>query len=104
MRFVSAFYAVQSLSATFNPKTGDGISNIGRASSPELDAALQKAAKEEDPAARTALLSETLRIERREMLHIPLHELMIAWAMRSNVSAVHRPGNRLTMEWIKAGE
>lgn len=99
-----AFYAVQSLSASFNPKTGDGISNIGRASSPELDAALQKAAKEEDPAARTALLSEALRIERREMLHIPLHELMIAWAMRSNVSAVHRPDNRLTMEWIKAGE
>lgn len=25
---------------------------------------------------------------------------MIAWAMRDKVAVVHRPDNRLTMEWV----
>lgn len=99
-----AFYAVQSLSATFNPKTGDGISNIGRASVPALDEKLQAAAREEDPEKRTQLLKDALKIERAEMIHVPLHEMMIAWAMRDNVKAVHRPDNRFTMEWVKVEE
>jgi peptide/nickel transport system substrate-binding protein len=33
--------------------------------------------------------------------HIPLHHQIIPWAMRSNVSAVHRADNRLTVRWVK---
>lgn len=95
-----ALYALQSLSATFNPKTGDGIANIGRASLPAMDEALKKIRAEENPEKRNALLGEALRIERENYLHIPVHELMIAWAMRDKVAVVHRPDNRLAMEWV----
>ncbi|WP_443744219.1 ABC transporter substrate-binding protein [Sutterella sp.] len=94
------FYSLQSLSATFNPKTGDGIANIGRASLAAMDEAQAKIKAEEDPVKRTTLITEALRIERANLLHIPVHELMIAWAMKQNVEVVHRPDNRLTMEWV----
>ncbi|MDO5531801.1 ABC transporter substrate-binding protein [Sutterella sp.] len=95
-----ALYSLQSLSATFNKATGDGISNIGRVSVPAMDEALNKVRAEEDPVKRTALLTEALRVERENVMHIPVHELMITWAMKKNVDVVHRPDNRLTMEWV----
>jgi len=33
--------------------------------------------------------------------HIPLHHQVIPWAMRSNVTVVHRADNRLTVKWVK---
>ena len=33
--------------------------------------------------------------------HIPLHYQVIPWAMRSNVTVVHRADNRLTVKWVK---
>lgn len=95
-----ALYSLQSLSATFDPKTGNGISNIGRISNAEMDKLIAGIKTEEDPAKRTALMGEALRLERSQMLHIPLYEQMIPWAMRANVNVVHRPDNRLVMEWV----
>ena len=34
--------------------------------------------------------------------HLPLHFQVIPWAMRSNVTVVHRADNRLTVKWVKA--
>jgi peptide/nickel transport system substrate-binding protein len=33
--------------------------------------------------------------------HVPLHFQLIPWAMRSNVSVVHRADNFLTVKWVK---
>ncbi|MDR3769885.1 MAG: ABC transporter substrate-binding protein [Sutterella sp.] len=95
-----AYRPLQSLSATFNPKTGDGISNVGRVSSPAMDAALQKLAVEENAEARTKLAREALAIERAEFLHVPLLEQHLSWAMRKGVTAVLRPDNVLVMERV----
>jgi len=32
--------------------------------------------------------------------HIPLHHQVIPWAMRANVTVVHRADNRLTVKWV----
>jgi peptide/nickel transport system substrate-binding protein len=37
----------------------------------------------------------------KEVMHIPLHNQVIPWAMRKNVNVVHRADNRLEMRWVK---
>ena len=95
-----ALYSLQSLSMTFNAQTGEGLSNIGRASVPEMDALIRQIRVEENAQQRNALIAQALELEKRLVLHIPLHEQMIPWAMRSDVDVIHRPDNRLTFEWI----
>jgi peptide/nickel transport system substrate-binding protein len=33
--------------------------------------------------------------------HVPLHQQVIPWAMRANVSAFHRADNRLDIRWVR---
>ena len=33
--------------------------------------------------------------------HIPLHDQVIPWAMRKNVTVIHRADNRLVADWVK---
>lgn len=95
-----ALYGLQSLSQTFDAKTGNGISNIGRISNARMDALIGAVKGEENPDKRTDLMREALRLERSEMLHIPLYEQMIPWAMRKNVTVIHRPDNRLMLDAV----
>lgn len=101
---LDAYRPLQSLSATFDTKTGDGISNIGRASNAQLDAVLKKLAVAEDEAERKALAEEALAIEKREVLHIPLLEPSISWAMKKTVDAPLRPDNTLVLERVRVAE
>lgn len=91
---------LQSLSATYDPKTGDGISNVGRVSSPAMDETLRKLAREEDPDARRKLAAEALTVERNAFLHVPLLEQHLSWAMRKGVTAELRADNVLVMEHV----
>ena len=93
-------YGLQSLSQTFDAKTGNGISNIGRISNAKIDALIGAVKGEENPDKRTDLMREALRLERDQMLHIPLYEQMIPWAMRKNVTVIHRPDNRLMLDAV----
>ena len=95
-----ALYGLQSLSQTFDPKTGNGISNIGRISNAKMDGLIRAVASEDNPTERTKLMQEALRLERAQMLHIPLYEQMIPWAMRRNVTVIHRPDNRLMLDAV----
>lgn len=95
-----ALYSLQSLSATFDAKGGNGISNIGRLSNPEMDRLIKAIGAEENVEKRNALIGEALMVEKKEVLHIPLYEQLIPWAMRDTIDVVHRPDNRLTLEWV----
>jgi peptide/nickel transport system substrate-binding protein len=97
--FDGLFY-LKPLSATYDKKTGMGISNIGRASDKEIDRIVEEVTREEDSAKRTKLLEEGMAIEKENVYHVPLQQQTIPWAMRSNVQAVFRPDNRLTAEWV----
>ncbi len=97
---LDSLYSLMSLSVTFDAKSGNGISNIGRASNARVDELVAAAADEEDAAKRTAMLTEALRVERENFLHIPLHELRIAWAMSEKVHVPMTPQNRLILDWV----
>jgi peptide/nickel transport system substrate-binding protein len=94
-------YAVQSLLRSYVPRTADGDYNLGRYSNPKVDAAVDKLKTEVDTARRAALAREILQIHMADVGHIPLHHQVIPWAMRSNVSVVHRADNRLTVKWVR---
>ena len=77
------------------------VSNIGRASNAQLDELVRAVKLEENAAKRTKLMQEALAIEKAEVLHVTLHQQTIPWAMKRGVEAVHRPDNRLVLEWVK---
>ena len=94
-------YALQSLLHTHVPKSADGDYNLGKYSNAKVDAAIDRLKTEVDPAKRAALARETTQIHMADVGHIPLHFQVIPWAMRSNVSVVHRADNKLIVKWVK---
>ncbi len=95
-----ALYSLQSLVRT--PGTGgDGNYNLGRYSNPKMDALIDQVKVELDPAKRTALMTEALKLQNDDVAHIPLHNQVIPWAMKRNIDVVHRPDNRLDWRLIK---
>jgi peptide/nickel transport system substrate-binding protein len=96
-----AQYAVQSLIRTRVERTPDGDYNLGRYSNAKVDEAIDKLKTEIDRAKRSQLAVEASRIHQAEVGHIPIHFQVIPWAMRSNVSVVHRADNKLTIKWVR---
>jgi peptide/nickel transport system substrate-binding protein len=47
------------------------------------------------------MITKALQIHNAQVMHIPLHNQVIPWAMRKNVDAVHRADNRLEATWVK---
>jgi peptide/nickel transport system substrate-binding protein len=94
-----SLYALQSLIRTVG-QGGDGNFNLGKYSNPEVDAAVDALKTETDPKKRAALTKEALAIHQADVGHIPLHHQVIPWAMRANMSVVHRADNRLTVKWV----
>ncbi|HET6264776.1 MAG TPA: ABC transporter substrate-binding protein, partial [Usitatibacter sp.] len=94
-------YALQSLLHTHVPKAADGDYNLGRYSNPKVDAAIDRLKTEVDGKKRAELAREVTQLHMADVGHIPLHHQVIPWAMRSNVTVVHRADNRLTIKWVK---
>ena len=88
-------YGLQSLSQTFNAKTGTGLANLGRVSDARIDKLIAQAEVEADDAKRTAIITEALKLEKENYYHIPLHEQSLTWAMRKNIDAQVTPNNRV---------
>jgi peptide/nickel transport system substrate-binding protein len=93
-------YALQSLMRTRVEKTADGDYNLGRYSNAKVDAAIEKLKTEVDGKARAALAREITQLHRDDVGHIPLHHQVIPWAMRANVTVVHRADNRVSVKWV----
>ncbi|TSE19424.1 Heme-binding protein A [Tepidimonas alkaliphilus] len=89
-----ALYSLQSLARTPG-QGGDGNYNAGRYSNPKMDALIDRAKTETDPYIRPRLLTEALQLHNDEVVHIPLHNQVIPWAMKKNVEVVHRADNRI---------
>ncbi|MCS6811702.1 MAG: ABC transporter substrate-binding protein [Tepidimonas sp.] len=95
-----ALYSLQSLVRTPG-QGGDGNYNVGRYSNPKMDAIIDRAKTETDPYIRPRLLTEALQLHNDEVVHIPLHNQIIPWAMKKNVEVVHRADNRLDWRVVK---
>jgi peptide/nickel transport system substrate-binding protein len=88
-----ANYTLQSLMRT--KTTGaDGSFNLGRISDAKLDALIDSAKTETDVPKRDALLREALTITRDNYYYVPLHHQLRPWAMKRNVSTIHKADDR----------
>ncbi len=95
-----ALYSLQSLAKTLG-KEGDGNFNLGRVSNPEFDKLVDAMKSEIDTKKRNDLIARALMLHNQQVMHIPLHNQVIPWAMRKNVTVVHRADNRLEASWVK---
>jgi peptide/nickel transport system substrate-binding protein len=86
---------------SFDKATGQGGFNYGRYSNPKLDALIDAAATEMNPDRRREIIRQALLEHNAQIHHVPLHRQMIPWAMRQNVTAVHRADNSLIFEYVK---
>jgi peptide/nickel transport system substrate-binding protein len=83
-----------------DPKTGSGSFNYGRYVNPKLDALIDAAAVETDIEKRRDIIRQAIAEHNAQVHHVPLHRQMIPWAMRANVTVVHRADNAPSMEWV----
>jgi peptide/nickel transport system substrate-binding protein len=95
-----ALYTLQSQVRTVGVQ-GDGAYNIGRYSNPQMDALIQRIRQELDGKTRNALIEQALVLSHRDVSHLPLHNQLIAWAMKNNVELDHRADNRVDMRSVR---
>ena len=95
-----AIFVLQPVLMSNNGK-GDGDFNYGRYRNAKIDELTAKIKVELNAAQRLAYIHEAIAAHDAEINHIPLHRQVIPWAMRSNVSAVHRADNWLEWAWVK---
>ncbi|HZO00849.1 MAG TPA: ABC transporter substrate-binding protein [Burkholderiales bacterium] len=79
---------------------GAGDYNWGGYVNRKLDALINAARVESDPARRKHFITEALAEHNAQIHHVPLHRQVIPWAMRANVRAVHRADNWLELQWV----
>ncbi|MFN3437530.1 MAG: ABC transporter substrate-binding protein [Acidovorax sp.] len=95
-----ALYTLQSLTRT-KTTGGDGNYNLGRYSNERMDYVVDRVKTETDLPVRNRLLTEGLQLQNDTVAHIPLHNQMLAWAMKKNVELVQRPDNRIDWRLIR---
>jgi peptide/nickel transport system substrate-binding protein len=79
---------------------GDGEYNDGAYSNPKMDKLIDDAKTEGDVAKRLTLLHEALQMHTDDVAHLMLHQQVIPWAMRKNISLTHSADNRLRVWWV----
>ena len=88
-----AQYMIQSLART-RTSGADGNFNFSKVSDPVVDRLTDAMKSETDVAKRNAMIKEALLRIRDEVLLIPIHHQMRPWAMKANVTTVHRSDDR----------
>ncbi|MDO5624721.1 MAG: ABC transporter substrate-binding protein [Pseudomonadota bacterium] len=95
-----ALYSIDSLISTVDGKGGAaGNFNNGRMSNPKIDALVQQIKVEMDEAKRNAMIHEVLQTVKDDYNYLPLHDQIRPWAMRKNVTTVHRADDRPMPQW-----
>jgi peptide/nickel transport system substrate-binding protein len=97
-----ALYSLQSLVRT-RTSGADGNFNFGRISDPKLDAVIDAAKTETDTAKRDQLLRDALKATADNAYYVPLHHQMRPWAMKKNVTTVHRSDDRPEARFTSVG-
>jgi peptide/nickel transport system substrate-binding protein len=95
-----ALYSLQLLYKTKGER-GDGDFNLGRYSNPKVDQLVGQIKVESDMKKRDAMIREVFLIINAELPQLTLHQPILPWVMRKNVTAVHAPNNVLLLHRVK---
>ena len=98
---VSTFDALYTLNSLIRSKEpgGAGSNNGGRIADKDIDAKVDAAKTESDPAKRDAMLSEALTITKDQFYTLPLHHQVYPWAMRKGIETTYRADARPIPAW-----
>ncbi len=77
-----------------------GTWNFGGYSNARVDALLPLIQQEIDPAARQAMIDETVATMQAEVAYVPLYVEPLVWAARDGVDLVQRPDNFFMLRWV----
>jgi peptide/nickel transport system substrate-binding protein len=88
-----AQYTIQSLVRT-RTSGADGNFNFSKISDPVVDRLTDAMKTETDVAKRNAMIHDALLRIKDEVLLIPIHHQMRPWAMKQNVTTIHRSDDR----------
>jgi peptide/nickel transport system substrate-binding protein len=93
---VATFDSLYTLQSLVRTKTtgADGSFNCGRVSDAKLDQLIDAMKTEMDAKKRDAMIQEALTRVRDEAFYVPLHHQLRPWAMKKNVSTLHRADDR----------
>ena len=93
---VANFDASYTMISLLHTKTSgaDGSFNLGRISDAKLDALIDAMKTETDVKKRDQMLRDALVITRDQYYYVPLHHQLRPWAMKKNVSTVHKADDR----------
>ncbi|HSA89327.1 MAG TPA: ABC transporter substrate-binding protein [Burkholderiales bacterium] len=102
---VATFDAQYTLQSLVRTKTtgADGNFNLGRISDLKLDNTIDAIKIATDPKARDALLREGLVATRDQYYYVPIHHQLRPWAMKKNVSTVHKADDRPESRYARVG-
>ncbi len=82
------------------PNGAQGQWNFGSYSNPKLDALTARIQSELDETQRNAMIKEAFDLHATDVGHIPLHQQMLAWAMKKNVQAYQRADGFMLYKWM----
>ena len=91
---LDALYVFQALLRTYaDDKSGNGDTNLGRYSNARVDVLIDQIKVETDMKKRDAMIHEVLQIQVAEVPLLPIHQAVVPWAMRKNVTAPFATNN-----------
>ena len=96
-----ALFTLQALVRSRVDGTADGSWNWGRYSNPDADALIDQIKTTANPTKRAKLMLQVHAMVRADAGYVPLHDQMIVWAMKKNISAVLQPENQLDVKWVQ---
>jgi peptide/nickel transport system substrate-binding protein len=93
---VATFDGLYTLQSLVRTKTtgADGSFNLGRISDAKLDGLIDALKTETDVKKRDGILREALIATRDNYYYVPLHHQLRPWAMKKNVTTVHKADDR----------
>lgn len=93
--------ALVNLAASRSDTLHTGEFNIGGYANRDLDALIQRAQVETDPATRTGLLRRALAMVKDDYAYLPLHQQDVVWAARDGVTLVQRGDDSFPLRYVR---
>jgi peptide/nickel transport system substrate-binding protein len=69
-------------------------------SNPEMDKKIQSLSSETDQVKRNATIAEIWKVFQDETIYVPIHDQMIAYAMKNDIDIPVHPDNTMWMKFV----